>query len=375
MNKIVYFDNAATSFPKPDCVYKKLMKCVSEYLGNPGRSSHKLSVRAAEEIYSAREEIASLLGVNSPECVVFTYNATHALNLAIKSLVDKDCHVLTSDFEHNSVIRPLERLIITHGISYSCFDTDKDIISNISAKRRPETKGIICSIASNVTGAKIPLKLLSDYAKDNSMFLIIDASQAIGHIDINLNNTPCDALCAPGHKSLFGIQGCGFAYFKDNVRKNGIMEGGSGTDSINTLMPALLPEGYEAGTSPTPAIVTLGEGTSYIKKVGIKEISTKLTTLTNSAAEVLSSFPSVKIFNSGNGIISFNIGQFSSSYIATRLDKYGICVRGGLHCAPSIHKKLGTLSQGAVRLSFSYLNNLNEIDIFYKAIKEIISKI
>ena len=153
------------------------------------------------------------------------------------------------------------------------------------------------------------------------------------------------------------------------------MEGGSGTDSINTLMPALLPEGYEAGTSPTPAIVTLGEGTSYIKKVGIQEISTKLTTLTNSAAEVLSSFPSVKIFNSGNGIISFNIGQFSSSYIATRLDKYGICVRGGLHCAPSIHKKLGTLSQGAVRLSFSYLNNLNEIDIFYKAIKEIISKI
>ena len=374
MNKVIYFDNAATSFPKPKRVYNKLMKCVGSYLGNPGRSSHKLSVRAAEEIFSAREEIASLLNVNSPECVVFTYNATHAINLAIKSFISEDCHVLTSDFEHNSVIRPLERLVETNQIRYSCFDSDGDIASNISAKRRPETKGIICSIASNVTGAKIPLKLLSDYAQDNNLFLIIDASQAIGHTEINLNDTPCDVLCAPGHKSLFGIQGCGFAYFKDNVRKNGIMEGGSGTDSINPFMPALLPEGYEAGTPPTPAIVTLSEGTKYVKKIGIEEISTKLFTLTNRAWEVLSSFPSVIIYKSENGILSFNIDKISSSYIAAELDKYGICVRGGLHCAPSIHKKLGTLGQGAVRLSFSYLNDLNEIDVFYKAIKEIISK-
>lgn len=375
MSKTIYFDNAATSFPKPHCVYKELTCCVKTYLGNPGRSSHKLSFRSAEKIFSAREEISKLLSVDSPESVVFTYNATHALNLAIKSFIENDCHVLTSDFEHNSVIRPLERLKETHGITYSCFETDGDIINSIETKKRAKTKGIICSIASNVTGKENSLKLLSDYANKNELFLIVDASQAIGHVEINLEDTPCDVLCAPGHKSLFGIQGGGFAYFKDSKRKNGIMEGGSGTDSINPFMPKYLPEGYEAGTPPTPAIVTLMAGTKFVRELGIKEISAKLTKLTDKAGDLLSDFPSIKIYGSGNGILSFNVADISSSYIASELDKHGICVRGGLHCAPSIHKKLGTLGQGAVRLSFSYLNKLNELDVFYKAIKEIISKI
>ena len=375
MNKPLYFDNAATSFPKPPCVMQELMNCVSSYLGNPGRSSHKLSLRAAEEIYSVREEIASLIGVTTPESIVFTYNATHALNLAIKSFATDNCHVLTSDFEHNSVIRPLERVKETHGVYYSIFNTTGNILSNIEEQRKHNTKGIICSIASNVTGDNIPLKFLSKYAKDNGLFLIIDASQAIGHVEINLNETPCDALCAPGHKSLFGIQGCGFAYFKDNVRKNGLIEGGSGSDSASPIMPLLLPEGYEAGTPGTPAIVTLGAGVRYIRDVGINEIGKKLSLLTNRSIEILSSIPNVKLYKSGNGIVSFNIGNISSSYITSELDKYGICARGGLHCAPSIHRKLGTLSQGAVRLSFSCLNDISELELLYKAVKEISKQI
>lgn len=375
MSKPIYFDNAATSFPKPNCVYNELNIFIKKYLGNPGRSGHRLSVIAAEKIYSVREKIAHLLCVDSPECIVFTLNATHALNLAIKSLVTKDCHVLISDFEHNSVIRPLERLKETLGISYSSFSNDGDINENIAKKIQSNTRGIICSLASNVTGDEIDLKIISDIAERRGLFLIIDASQAVGHIDINLGKTPCDALCAPGHKALFGIQGCGFAYFKDNVRKNGIIEGGTGSDSRNPYMPPLLPEGYEAGTSPTPAIVSLGSGIDFVNEVGIDTINKKLTFLTDRANEMLKEFSSVKLYKSGVGIISFNFGDSPSSYIASRLDENGICTRSGLHCAPSIHKKLGTLQQGVVRLSFSYLNNLYELDRFYKAMKSISKEI
>lgn len=371
MSKIIYFDNAATSFPKPECVKTELIRCVRSYLGNPGRSSHKLSVRAAEEIYSAREQIANLLGIDTPECIVFTYNATHALNMAIKSYATENCHILTSDFEHNSVIRPLERLKETLGISYSCFSAEGDIIADLEAKTQENTRGMICSIASNVTGNELPLKILSDYAKEKGLFLIIDASQAIGHINIDVSETPCDALCAPGHKALFGIQGCGFAYYKDPVRKNTLIEGGSGTDSASPYMPELLPEGYEAGTPGTPAIVTLGRGVEFIKEIGINEINKKLLLLTERAKEVLWDIETVRIYKSGVGILSFNIGELPSSYVSSLLDKNGICVRGGLHCAPSIHRKLGTLNQGAVRLSFSYFNSIKEIDVFYKAIRDI----
>lgn len=372
---MIYFDNAATSFPKPGCVTSELNRCVKCYLGNPGRSSHRLSVRAAEEIYHAREVIADLLRVDTPECIVFTYNATHALNLAIKSFITSNCHILTSDFEHNSVIRPLEKLSKTLGISYSRFSAEGDLISNLMDKRQKNTKGIICSIASNVTGENLPLKILSDYAREEKLFLIIDASQAIGHVEINLKDTPCDALCAPGHKALFGIQGCGFAYFKDSQRREGLVEGGSGADSASPYMPQLLPEGYEAGTPGTPAIVTLGRGVRFIKDVGLSEIEEKLRLLTDKARERLEAIHSVKTFKSGVGILSFNFGDIPSSHISSMLDEKGICVRGGLHCAPSVHRRLGTLTQGAVRLSFSYLNNVKEIDGFYKALKSISKEI
>ena len=372
---MIYFDNAATSFPKPECVSRELMRCVRSYLGNPGRSSHRLSVMASEKIYSVREKIAELLGVDTPECIVFTYNATCALNLAIKSFVTKDCHVLTSDFEHNSVIRPLEKLKKTLGISYSCFSAEGDIRENLESQRQVNTTGIICSIASNVTGDNLPLKILSDYAKDKELFLIIDASQAIGHEYINLTETPCDALCAPGHKALFGIQGCGFVYFKEAKRRETLVEGGSGSDSASPYMPILLPEGYEAGTPATPAISTLGSGIEYIDKEGLDSIQEKLCLLTKKAKERLQAIPSIKIYKDGIGIISFNLKDIPSSKISLQLDKYGICTRGGLHCAPSVHRRLGTLNQGAVRLSFSNLNNIREIDGFYKALKSISDEI
>lgn len=366
---MIYLDNAATSFPKPKCIIRDLSCCLKKYCGNPGRSSHRLSLLASEAIYSVREEIAELLSVKSPENVVFTLNATYALNLAIKTFIKEKCHVLTSDFEHNSVIRPLEALKRKIGVEYSAFSTEGDIEKSIKDSLRSDTKGIVASIASNVTGDSISLKILSKIAAEYNLFLIVDASQAIGHTMIDLTDTPCDVLCAPAHKALFGIQGCGFAVFKDNKLRDSFIEGGSGSESISPLMPALLPERYEAGTLCTPAIVALGSGLKYIKAHGIENIEKHLMILTKELSERLAGIPGIKLYKTGIGIASFNLGELPSSAVSAQLDKYGICTRGGLHCAPSIHKKLGTLEQGAVRVSLSYINSKADIDEFYRVMK------
>lgn len=366
---MIYLDNAATSFPKPRCVIRDLNSCLKKYCGNPGRSSHKLSLQASEAIYAVREEIAEHLSISTPENVVFTLNATYALNLAIKTFINEKCHILTSDFEHNSVIRPLEALKRRIGIEYSSFSTDGDVEKSIKESIRADTKGIVASVASNVTGDSISLKILSKIAAEYNLFLIVDASQAIGHTKIDLKETPCDVLCAPAHKALFGIQGCGFAVFKDSTPRDSFIEGGSGSESVNPLMPVLLPERYEAGTLPTPAIVALGSGLKYIKDIGIENIEARLTMLTSELEARLAEIPDVKIYKSGTGIVSFNVADYPSSLVAGWLDKNGICTRGGLHCAPSIHKKLGTLEQGAVRISLSYLNSKSDIDGFYRVMK------
>lgn len=364
---MIYFDNAATSFPKPGSVIRATNDCIKRYCGNPGRSSHALSNKSAEMIYSAREAVADLLGGVEPEGVVFTYNATYALNLAIKSFVDSDCHIITSDFEHNSVIRPIEALKKRYKIDLSFFADEREIESLI----RNETTGIICTLGSNVTGDSFDLKRLSDIAKKNNLFLIVDASQTIGHRNIDLINAPCDVLCAPGHKALFGIQGSGFAVFKNLDRKIGLVEGGSGSDSERKDMPPLLPEGYEAGTLATPVIVSLQSGIKYIKDIGLDNIQNKLDCLIDAMYERLTSLSSAKVYKRGNGIISFNLGDLPSSAVAYELDRLGICTRAGLHCAPSVHRRLGTLKQGTVRISFSYFNSLRQIDSFYKAIRSI----
>ena len=370
---MIYLDNAATSYPKPKCVIDKINFCLKNSCGNPGRSGHRLSLRASEEIYDAREKIANFLHFSYPERVVFTYNATYALNIAIKAFVCRKCHIITSDFEHNSVIRPLEAMKKRYDIEYSCFDTD-NLLESLYKNLREDTKGIICSVASNVTGKIIPLSILSKFARENSLFLIIDASQAVGHIDIDLTKNQCDALCAPGHKSLFGVQGSGFVIFSDKTRRDTIIEGGSGAESESPAMPILLPEGYEGGTLGTPAIASLGAGIDYISRIGIKNISAHLHHLTDELYERLVDIEGIKIYGAENGIVSFNYKNISSSEIARDLDEYGICVRGGLHCAPSAHKKIGSINQGTVRASFSLFNRVRDVDALYRAMKMIVNK-
>ena len=361
MSKIIYLDNAATSFPKPRAVLKETARCIKEYCGNPGRSSHYLSIKAAEAIYEAREAVSTILNTNKPENVVFTQNATYALNIALKSFIPENSHIIISDMEHNSVIRPLNWLKKHKGVDFSVFNASVAKGSDIEALITDKTYAICSNITSNVTGEEVSLKLLSDVAKKNKLLLILDASQQIGHKDIDLNlNQPC-ILCAPGHKALFGIQGCGFLVFTEYIDGKTLIEGGSGTNSRAVDMPSLLPERYEAGTLPTPSVVSLRYGIDFIRKYGIDNVSKRLSMLSLACSEHLKEFSDIKIHGTGCGIVAFSMDKLPSETLATALTRHGVCIRGGLHCAPLIHKRLGTEKAGLARVSFSIFNKESDI--------------
>ena len=367
---MVYLDNAATTFPKPKSVIDGTLECIKKYCGNPGRGTHKLSTMISEKIYETRELLASFLGIDSPENVVFCENATHALNLAIKTTIKPSTHVLISDMEHNSVLRPIYALSESAGVEYSVFDS-KNIDESIPRLIKNNTKYIVSTLASNVVGREISLEKLSYLAAKFKLTLIVDSSQLIGHKAINLSKFPCNILCAPGHKALFGIQGVGFAVFSDKLKRPTLFEGGSGNDSKKLSMPELLPERFEAGTLPSPSIVSLYYGLKFIEKVGLAQIEEKLTQLTNRYVDIISSFENTVLYECGNGIVSFNVGDSFSSAIAEEFNKYAIYTRSGLHCAPLAHRSIGTIKKGCVRISLSYLNSIEESDRFYKVIKSI----
>lgn len=368
---MIYFDNAATSFPKPATVIKEVKRCLTEYCGNPGRSSHRLALAAANKIFDVRESVAELLGYQKCENVVFTPNATYALNLVIKGAIKDKCHVILSDLEHNSVLRPLYKSLDKYGGQHSVFDSDLPLNEAIIPLIRDDTKIIISTLCSNVTGKIIDLKEISEIAKTYGLKLIIDASQYVGHAPISLTDVYFSSFCSAGHKGLFGIQGSAFAIINDCELFDTLTEGGSGVDSFSREMPLLLPERYEAGTLPTPAIASLGAGIDFINKVGAEAISNHLQILTNELKHGLKEIESVDLYGANNGIAAFNVSGMSSSQTSSILDTNGIATRSGFHCSPIIHNKLGTSTKGAVRVSFSYFNTVREVHELISVIKKI----
>ncbi len=368
-NSPIYLDNAATSFPKPECVISSTLDCIRHYCGNPGRSGHSLSITCAERVYECRELIARLLSYPFPERISFTHNATAALNIAIKGLVPSYSHCIITDLEHNSVIRPLIKLVSERMCRYDVFDSSLPL-TRITELICPETKYIISTLQSNVTGKQIDIKILSDIAYSHNLGLIIDASQYVGHYPLLLEGLHFDAVCMPGHKALFGIQGCG-ALVLGEKRCDTLLEGGSGSDSFNTEMPLLPPERYEAGTLPTPSIVSLLCGVQFIMDYGIYNIQKRIDKLTERLKDLLLNIPSVHLYACENGIAAFKINKMPSEILAEMLDKYGICLRGGIHCAPLIHKKMMTEQEGLVRASLSILNKEWELDRLYSILKSI----
>jgi len=369
---MIYLDNAATTNKKPKTVYKAVNKSIKKLSANAGRGGYSLSIAAAEKIYETRCEIASFLNYNRPENIVFTLNATYALNLAIKGLIKERCHVILSDVEHNSVMRPIEMLSKDMGVEYTLFNSNAEFLKEeIESHICKETKAIISTLASNVTGREISFEILSEVAAENGLILIVDASQYIGHKEIDLSKTPCDALCAPSHKALMGIMGSGFVVFSSDKRIETIIEGGSGSFSKSKYMPSELPERFEAGTLPLPAISGLCEGIKFIRKIGFDKIEKRAARLTNLCCELLLSVPGVIIYSKNLGIITFNVENYKSEHLSRLLAEVGIAVRGGFHCAPTAHHTMGTDRFGAVRVSISYFTRKKDILALYRAIKKI----
>lgn len=370
---MIYFDHAATSYPKPPAVFTAIEQTLRERGGNPGRSAHPLSLAAAEKIYETRETLARFFDSTAPESFIFTHNATHALNLALKSAVLPGDHVLLSDLEHNAVFRPVYRLFRDRIISFSVFRTSGDILANIEAVRQKNSRILICTHMSNVNGQSLPVEKIADYCRKKGLYFILDASQSAGHVPISLRTLDPDAFCAPAHKGLFGIQGAGFVYLRSKEGLSEYMEGGSGSHSLSPEMPDTLPERYEAGTLATPAIAALCAGIETLEKLGgAQAAEQKEKALAERCREMLSSIKGTELYaDEKSGLFSFNLRGYPSEALAELLGEKGFAVRGGFHCAPLAHRTLRTGEQGAVRVSFGITNREEELDSFYRTLCEI----
>lgn len=380
MNEFIYFDAAATSYPKPDCVKQAILSCFDNSGGNPGRSSHTLSMNAAMEIYSCREAICDFFSFSSPQNVIFTYNATYALNIAIKGLYKKGTKIVVSNLEHNSVLRPVYALSKkTHlGCSFDVFDatgTKEQTLQNFKKVLSKDTGLCVITMASNVCGKLLPCKEISQICKSKGISLIVDASQSAGYMPINLGELEASALCAPGHKGLYGPQGTGFCIFADTQNVHSIIEGGNGTTSKSLESARIFPEYLEAGTLATPSISGLREGIKYVKSKDLSEISEYCKFLGGYIKDGLYNMSSIKVYGdvgeSSGGCILFNKKDIPCEAVASALSDENICVRSGLHCAPLAHKAFGTENTGAVRVSLSFNNTKEEADTLLCAINKI----
>lgn len=375
---MIYFDNAATSFPKPPQVAKAVFNAINT-LGNPSRGSYKLSLDASRKVYTAREKIAKLFNLDNPLNVAFTSNATESLNTAIKGSFKANDHIITTAMEHNSVLRPIYE-IRKKGVQISIIKCDKKGLLDyyqLENEIKENTKAIICTHASNLTGNLIDIKRVGKICQDHNLLFILDVSQTAGVFPIDMKADYIDMLCFTGHKSLYGPQGTGGICINDTVNIVPLKTGGSGSFSFSEEHPNTMPDALEAGTVNVHGIVGLLAGIEFIENTGINRIRQHELKLMWQFYNGIKDIPKVKIYgdfstSQRSPMLSLNIASYDSKDISQELaDTYDISTRAGAHCAPLIHKALGTENQGAVRFSFSYFNNAEEISTAISAIKEL----
>lgn len=379
---MIYFDNAATSFPKPRRVVEEQLRCMQVYGGNPGRGSHALALAAAEKIYECREELATFFACNNPENVIFMMNTTMALNTAIKGLLQQGDHVLISDMEHNAVLRPIYKLDRDGVITYDVFKTfptaltrtSEMICASILERLRPNTRMLICAHASNICSATLPLAEIGALCRKKGILFVVDAAQSAGHLPVDMQKMQIDALCVPGHKGLWGPQGCGVLILGEGIIANTLIEGGSGYNSLEGSMPEEAPERYEAGTLPTPAITGLLEGVREVKRLGLDYIHSHECALTMRLFDRLSHLPRIKLYapHHKGSVLLFSLQDVSADRVGAFLNERGFCVRTGFHCAALAHATLSTPSPGAVRVSPSLFNTSAQIDALADTLKELL---
>lgn len=369
---MIYFDNAATTFPKPREVVTAAADCMANWCGNPGRGSHALSQKSASALYDCREAAAELFGLDNSEGVVFTMNATHAINSAIFGLLGDGDHVLISDLEHNSVLRPVEYLRSTGKIEYDVFPSSGNVTANISRLVQKNTKAVICLHASNIVNRVLPIFEIGRLCKRLGILFILDASQSAGSMDINMRRDNISVLCTAGHKGLLGPAGIGLALYSDGVVPRAFMHGGSGVNSKDAFMPEFLPDRMEAGTLPVPAIAGLSEGIRYINRRGISDIRECECSLSDMLHRRFLRDGRFEVYSRQSGsLFLFNVRGMSPQAVGERLNAAGICTRAGLHCAPLAHKTVGTPEGGAVRVGIGPFNTEGEVMTFCRTLDEI----
>lgn len=378
---MIYFDNSATTYPKPTIVNNAVALSMKKFGANPGRSGHTLSRISSGEVHRARESAKELFGAKSTENVAFTLNCTQAINMVIKGLLKPGDHVVTSCLEHNAVMRPLNKLKKTIGISYTVAkvypeNNDKTVDSFRNAINS-ETKLIICTHASNVLGVKLPIERITALAHIYKLPILVDGAQSAGLLPINVQKMGIDFLCLAGHKGLYGPMGTGMLITDKHEMLDTIIEGGTGTDSMKLCHPKIMPQKFESGTPNIPGICGLRAGMEFVKAKGIKNIFNHELRLMQYLYDNLKQIPSVMLYMPRPSsdyfvpLVSFNIRGYISDEVGKFLDRNEIEVRTGLHCAPSAHEFIGTLETGTVRISPSVFNTKQEVDRVIGAIKSI----
>lgn len=375
---MIYLDNAATSFPKPPGVYEEVINCMKNYCANPGRSSHDMSVRAALKIMETREAVSELFHIPSPFNLIFTSNATEALNIGIKGVLKTGDHVISTVIEHNSVLRPLNSLL-DNGVELTLVGVDETgqlNINDLSKEIKKNTKLIIVNHVSNVLGSIQDVQKIGQLTSKTGIKFMVDACQSAGCIPIDVEKSHIDLLAFSGHKGLLGPQGTGGLYIRDGLKLKNFKEGGTGSNSNYMIQPDFLPDQFESGTLNTPGIAGLCEGLKYITKVGISNIQKHEEELMAYLLEELKKLTYIKIYGSlsskeRSAVLSFNIDGIDASIVGEKLNEKDIAVRTGYHCAPLIHKVIGTEYRGTVRVSIGVFNTHSDIEELVEGIKQI----
>lgn len=375
---MIYMDNAATTLQKPECVAKAVVNAMNSF-GNAGRGLNDASMGASRVVYDTREKLCRLFHGENPKQFAFTSNATESLNTAIQGLIGPGDHVITTMLEHNSVLRPLyEREAVGVELTILRCDTYGNIsYEEIEAAIRENTKAIVCTHGSNLTGNLTDIGRIGAIAKKHGILLIADASQTAGLIPIDVQEMQIDVLCFTGHKGLYGPQGTGGIYVRPGVEIKPLKRGGSGIETYNKNHPAQMPTALEAGTLNSHGIAGLNAALTYIEETGVEHICQLALERMWQFYEGVCDIPGVTVYGDFSGkervpIVSLNIEDFDSAEVSDELlTEYGIATRAGGHCAPLMHEVLGNVEQGAVRFSFSHFNTQEEVEKAISAIREL----
>ena len=375
---MIYFDNAATTLRKPDCVIQAVVQAMQSF-GNSGRGVHGGALSASRIIYDARAALAQLFGAESPERIAFTANSTQALNTAIKGVLNPGDHVITTALEHNSVLRPLYELE-DRGVELTILPADS--LGNIryedfEKEIRRNTKAIVTTHGSNLTGNLLDIGKIGAIARRHGLIYIVDASQTAGVFHIDVQKMGIDILCFTGHKGLLGPQGTGGLYVREGLEIRPLLSGGSGVQTYLRPHPPQMPTALEAGTLNGHGIAGLGAAVRHLLEIGTQTVRERERELMTAFYQEVIRIPGIKVYGDFTSmdrcaIVSLNVRDYDSGEVSDALsEQYGIATRPGAHCAPLMHKALGTVEQGAVRFSFSHYNTMEEIKIAVSALREL----